>query len=320
MTFAHLLIAALLAWAAAAPVWAAYPERVIKLVVPFPAGGSVDIVGRVIAETVGAAMKQTVVVENHPGASGAIGSAMVANAQPDGYTLLLGIAATHAIQPALGARLPYDVTADFTPIAQIGATAFAVCVKATSPIRTMSDLIAAAKARREPLTFGTGGVNSGGHLVGEAVKSLSKIDLLHVPYRGAAPAITDLLAGHVDLAIMDASSAAPQATAGVMRVIGVAGPARSSVFPDIPTLAEQNVSFGLGSWIVVYGPAKLDPAVVSLLNGQINQALNQPAVRRRLNDVGFDPAPGSPDAARQLQQRDIDFWKTTLGAAGIKFQ
>jgi tripartite-type tricarboxylate transporter receptor subunit TctC len=317
--FARLFMVCVLTLAAA-PASAAYPERTIKLIVPFPPGGSVDIVGRLIAESIGAAMKQTVIVENHPGASGAIGSAMAANAPPDGYTLLLGIAATHAIQPALGARLPYDVTRDFTPIAQIGVTAFAVCVKASSPIRTMNDLVAAAKARREPFTFATGGVNSGGHLVGEAIKSLTRIDLLHVPYRGAAPAVTDLMAGHVDLAIMDASSAAPQAAAGTMRVIAVAGPGRSSALPDVPTLVEQNIAFGLGSWIVVFGPARLDPAVVGTLNRQINQALDRPAVRTRLNELGFDPAPVSPDGARALQQRDIDVWRNTIGSAGIKFQ
>jgi tripartite-type tricarboxylate transporter receptor subunit TctC len=305
---------------AAAPASALYPERMIKLIVPFAPGGSVDIVGRLIAETIGIAMNQAVIVENHPGASGTIGSAIAAKAPPDGYTLLLGIAATHAIQPALGARLPYDVTGDFTPIAQIGVTGFAVCVKASSPIRSMGDLVAAAKARREPLAFATGGVNSGGHLVGEAIKSLTKIDLLHVPYRGAAPAVTDLLAGHVDLAIMDASSAAPQTAAGAMRVIAVAGPGRSSALPDIPTLVEQNIAFGLGSWIVVFGPARLDPAIVGALNGQINHALDRPAVRRKLNELGFDPAPVSPDGARALQQRDIEVWKSTIGSAGIKFQ
>jgi tripartite-type tricarboxylate transporter receptor subunit TctC len=325
MIVARFLVLALLALAAApalmaAPASAAYPERTIKLIVPFAPGGSVDVIGRLIAETIGAAMNQTVIVENHPGASGTIGSAMAAKAPPDGYTLLLGIAATHAIQPALGARLPYDVTRDFTPIAQIGVTGFAVCVKASSPIRTMSDLVAAAKARREPFAFATGGVNSGGHLVGEAIKSLTRIDLTHVPYRGAAPAVTDLLAGHVDLAIMDASSAAPQAAAGAVRVIAVAGPGRSSALPDVPTLVEQNIAFGLGSWIVIFGPARLEPAVVGYLNEQINQALDRPAVRLRLNELGFDPAPVSPDGARALQQRDIEVWRSTIGSAGIKFQ
>ena len=302
------------------PSWAAYPERVIKLIIPFPAGGSVDIVGRVVADAAGAAMKQTVIVENHPGASGAIGSGMAANAAPDGYTLLLGIAATHAIQPALGAKLPYDVTKDFTAIAQIGVTAFAVCVKASSLVRSMADLVAAAKARREPFTFATGGVNSGGHLVGEAIKSLTRIDLLHVPYRGAAPALTDLLAGHVDLTIVDVSSAAPQVNAGAMRAIAVVGPARSSALRDVPTLAEQNIPFSLGSWIILYGPAGLDPAVVATLNAQVNRALEQPAVRTKLNEVGVDPTPGTPEAAQALQQRDIEVWRSTIGAAGIKFQ
>ena len=218
-----------------------YPSRPVRLVVPFAPGGSADAMGRMIAEKFTAGLGQSVVVDIRTGAGGVIGSELVARAAPDGHTLLLGIAATHAIQTALGQKLPYDVVRDFAPIGQISTGVIAVSVAASLPVTNLGEFIAYAKAHPGRISYGTGGHASGGHLVGEGLAALAGIQMTHIPYKGGSPAFNDMLAGQLHAVMTDTTTTGTFNKSGKIRVIAVAGPRRSPAFPEVPTTTEQGV-------------------------------------------------------------------------------
>jgi len=295
-----------------------YPNRPIRLIVPFAPGGSADAMGRMISEKFTAALGQTVVVDVRAGAGGKIGTDIVAKAAPDGYTLGLGIAATHAIQTALGEKLPYDVIRDFAPIGQISTGVMAISVPATLPVHNLREFIDYAKANPGKISYGTGGHASGGHLVGEGLAALANIKMTHIPYKGGSPAFTDLVGGQLQAVMTDTTTTGTFNKAGKIRVIAVAGPRRSPAFPDVATTTEQGVPFEPGSWFALFAPAETPTAIVNRLNAELNKMLGMKDVQDRMNVMGIIPTPGAPDAFRKTQARDIEVWTRVVKTSGIK--
>ena len=315
------LLAAALAAAAGRPAaQEAWPARPIRLVVPFAPGGSADTMGRIIAERFTAALGQSVVVDIRAGAGGVIGSEAVARAAPDGYTLLLGIAATHAIQSALGQKLPYDVVRDFAPIGQVSTGVIAVSVAATLPVRDLREFVEYARANPGRVTYGTGGHASGGHLVGEGIAAIAGIRLVHVPYKGGTPAFNDLLGGQVHAVMTDTTTTGNFQRTGKVRVIAVAGPRRSPAFPEVPTTTEQGIPFEPGSWFALFAPAGTPAPVIARLNAELNRMLESKDVQDRMASMGIIPTPGDPEALRRTQGRDIEIWTRVVRTAGIKVE
>ena len=321
----HILLPALLALPALASLPAAaqgekYPHRPIRLVIPFAPGGSADVMGRMIADKFAAGLGQPVLADIRAGAGGIIGSDVVARATPDGHSLLLGIAATHAIQTALGQKLPYDVVKDFEPIGQISTGVIAVAVAASLPARNLKEFIDYAKANPGKISYGTGGHASGGHLVGEGLSAIADIKMVHIPYKGGAPAFTDLLGGQVHAVMTDTTTTGTFNKSGKIRVIAVAGPRRSPAFPDVPTTTEQGVPFEPGSWFALFAPAKTPMPIIRRLNEELNKMLAMKDVQDRMNIMGIIPTPGKPEDFRKTQQRDIAVWTRVVKQAGIKVE
>ena len=297
-----------------------FPSRVMRLIVPFAPGGSADVMGRMIGDKFSAGLGQTMIVDIRAGAGGVIGSEIAAKATPDGHTLLLGIAATHAIQTALGQKLPYDVVKDFEPIGQISTGVIAVAVAASLPAKNLKEFIDYARANPGKISYGTGGHASGGHLVGEGLSAIADIKMVHIPYKGGNPAFTDLLGGQVHAVMTDTTTTGTFNTSGRIRVIAVAGPRRSPAFPDVPTTTEQGVPFEPGSWFALFAPAKTPMPIIRRLNEELNKMLAMKDVQERMNIMGIIPTPGKPEDFRKTQQRDIAVWTRVVKQAGIKVE
>lgn len=298
----------------------AFPSRVMRLIIPFAPGGSADVMGRMIADKFGAGLGQPMIADIRAGAGGVIGSEIAAKATPDGHTLLLGIAATHAIQTALGQKLPYDVVKDFEPIGQISTGVIAVAVAASLPAKNLKEFIDYAKANPGKISYGTGGHASGGHLVGEGLSAIAGIKMVHIPYKGGNPAFTDLLGGQVHAVMTDTTTTGTFNKSGKIRVIAVAGPRRSPAFPDVPTTTEQGVPFEPGSWFALFAPAKTPMPIIRRLNEELNRFLAMKDVQERMNIMGIIPTPGKPEDFRKTQQRDIAVWTRVVKQAGIKVE
>jgi tripartite-type tricarboxylate transporter receptor subunit TctC len=274
-----------------------YPTKAIRFVVPFPPGGPLDISARAIAQKLTEAWKQPVIIDNRPGAGGNIGADNVAKSAPDGYSILMGAVSTHAINPSLYTKMPYDALRDFAPITLVTTVPNVLVVHPSVPAKTVRELIALAKARPGQLNFASGSTGSTGHLAGELFKTLAGVDMVHVPYKGAAPAVTDLVAGHVSLMFDNLASALPQIKAGRTRALAVTTLTRSTMLPDLPTIDESGLKgFDLTTWFGVFAPAGVQPAVLTALHREITRALDATDLRSRLADIGAQPAPNTPDA------------------------
>jgi tripartite-type tricarboxylate transporter receptor subunit TctC len=303
---------------AQAPAW---PTKPIRLVVPFAAGGSVSILGRLLSDKLSISLGQPVVPEDRAGAGGIIGSDIVAKAAPDGYTLLLGIAATHAIQAALPKPLPYDILRDFAPIGIVGAGAMAMSVSVALPVSNLNEFISYARANPDKVNYGTGGIATSGHLLGEGLKSMTGIAMTHVPYKGSAPAFTDLYGGQLHAVMTDIVTTGNFFKGGKLRVIAVAGPKRSPAFPDVPTMTEQGVPFEPGSWNALFAPAKTPAPIITRLNAELNKiVLNDKDMQAYMSSGGLVAMPGDPDVLRKTQQKDIEVWTRIVKAANIKVE
>jgi len=272
----------------------AYPARPIRLVVPYPAGGPLDIMARAIGQKLSEAWKQPVVVDNRAGAGGNIGADLVAKSAPDGYTLLMGAVATHAINPSLYSKIPYDPVKDFAPVALVAQVPNILVLNPAVPARSVRELIELARTRPGYLNFGSGSTGSTGHLAGELFKTMAGVQMVHIPYKGAAPATADLLGGQVQLMFDNLANALPNVKAGKLRALAVTTLARSPAMPDLPTIAESGLpGFDLTTWFGVLVPAGTPPEIVARLNAEIVRALNAKDMRERLEKMGAEPPPNN---------------------------
>jgi tripartite-type tricarboxylate transporter receptor subunit TctC len=315
------LVIGLIAWLSLAgtPQAQDYPTRPIRLVIAFPAGGPTDFVGRVIGEKLKTLLGQSIVVDNRPGANGAIGADYVAKSEPDGYTLFLTTVGAVAITPSLRSNLGYDSLRDFAPIMRVVQNTTILVVKPDMPVNSATDLAALAKAKPETISIASTGIGSMPHLALELYQSSAGVKFLHVPYRGAAPALTDLLGGQVQGFFADAPVLMSQIQAGTIKPIGAASNKRTPVLPNVPTLAEQGFpDTDAGNWYGLLAPARTPAGIIAKLNSAVTAALNDPEVRQKLIQSGAEPMPSTPDEFGQLLKSEIDRWGRIIREKGIK--
>ncbi len=296
-----------------------YPAKAIRLIVPFPPGGPNDILGRVLAQKLTEQLGYQVVVDNRGGAGGIIGAELGARAAPDGYTLLLGGTASLSINPGLHKTLPYDPIKDFSAISLVGTAPSMLIAHPTVQIKTVQDLIELAKAKPGQLNFASAGMGTPPHLAGELFKSMAGVDMVHVPYKGGGPALTDLLAGQVGLYFSGISSALPFVKEGKLRGIAVTSARRTAVVPDMPTFSESGLpGYEVGNWYAVLAPAALSPAIVARLNSEINKALNVADIKKRFLELAADPLGSTPGELATYIRSEITKWARVIKLAGIK--
>jgi tripartite-type tricarboxylate transporter receptor subunit TctC len=296
----------------------AYPNRPIKIVVPYAAGGAVDIVARTVGQALAEQLKQPVIVDNRPGASANIGMELVAKAPADGYTLLMasnGLTTNMALFP----DLPFDGRRDFAAIARIGYAPLVIVVPASSSAKTLKDLIAMAKAKPGELAYGSAGNGSSGHLAGELLKSSAGIDVLHVPYKGGAPAVTDLLGERLSFMPINPLEVISHVQAGRLRVLAVGSDKRVPLLPNAPTVIEAGVpGFEATVWWGLVAPAKTPADIAAKLNSDVNAALHDPAIVRKLADLGVVTTPGSPEEFSRFIAKQTELWSAVIKKTGIR--
>jgi tripartite-type tricarboxylate transporter receptor subunit TctC len=317
-TLAATIAAAIACWTAA-PCAAAYPERPITLIIPFSTGGMGSIFGNLVSEALTPALGQTVVVDYRPGAAGSLGAGIVAKAAPDGYTLLMAVNSTMAVNPSLYPKLAYDPLKSFTPVAMIWSSANVLVVNANSPVKSVRELIAKAKEAPGRVSYGSAGQGTTIHLCGEMLRKMADIDIVHVPYKGTGPAMVDLLGGQVDFVCAD-TSVMPQISGGKVRALAVTSPKRLTALPDVPTVDEAGLKgFAVTSWYSVMAPAGTPQPIVDRLNREIAKALQAPALRERIVKVGGEPADDT--SAQYLDntlRADLVKWRKFIAETGIK--
>jgi len=294
-----------------------FPARPIKILVGAPAGGTTDTMARAIADPMAAALKQPVLIENRPGAGGNLAAAAVAKSPPDGYTLLVSFS-SHTINATLYPTLPYDPVADFTPITMIARVPSLLVGRADLPAKDLKELIALAKAQPHKLTIGIGGIGSSLHLAGEKFKLMTGVDLLNVPYKGTAPALTDLLGGQIDLMFISLVTGTEQVRAGKLRAYGVTSDKRQAMFPDLPAIGEAVPGFESTAWFGVFAPAHLPGAVTEKLHTTIVAALKEPRLREQLKTEGATAVGNTPKEFTAFVREDIERWAPVVKASGAK--
>jgi tripartite-type tricarboxylate transporter receptor subunit TctC len=305
----------------AAPAGAqTYPAKPIRFVVPFPPGGPLDIMARGIAQRLQDAWGQPVVVDNRPGAGGGIGADLVAKSPGDGYTLLMGAVSTHAINPSLYAKIPYDPQKDFAPVALVAQVPNILVVNPALPVRSVTELIDYARAKPGALSFGSGSTGSTGHLAGELFKARAGVEMVHIPYKGGAPAMQDLLAGQTQLMFDNLANALPQVKAGKLRALAVTTLERAPAVPELPTIAESGLpGFDLTTWFGVFVPAGTPPEVVAKLNAEIVKSLESKALAERLAAMGTVPPEGNtPQNFATFVRSEAEKYARVVKASGAR--
>lgn len=304
-----------------------YPTRMIRFVVPYPAGGPLDSIARMLSEKMRESMGQQVIVENKPGAGGNLGADTVAKAPPDGYTIVMGAVATHAINPTLFARMPYDAVRDFAPVTLVASVPNVLVLNPETASRygitSVADLVKYARAHPGQLNFASGGNGSAGHLAGELLKSLAKVSMVHIPYAGAAPAQLGLLAGQTDLMFDNLASASQNIRSGKLKALAVTTAKRAEAVPELPTVAEAGKGQGLegfdiNTWFGVMAPAGTPVAVVERLNNEIRRALESADVKERMARLGAEPSPTTPEHFSALIQAELKKYAAVVKASGAK--
>jgi tripartite-type tricarboxylate transporter receptor subunit TctC len=310
---------AVIALAATGPTLAqAWPNKPIRLVVNFPPGGAADQIARSVGVPLGEALGQPIVIENRPGANGNIGAEAVAKSPADGYTLLMSSGGAFSVNPHLYTKLPFDPLKDLVPVAAAARILVFLVVRPDLPAKSVDEFVALARANPGKLSYGSPGSGSSPHIAGEMLKRAAKIDIVHVPYKGAAPALTDLLGGQLDF-MFDPGIGLPQVRAGKLRLLAVGSPKRSPLFPDTPTLAEAGmVGFDADSWFGFYAPAGVPADILARLNREINRALQTPAVRDRITALGAEAVALSAEEFAALQRADRERFGVVVREAGIK--
>ncbi len=296
-----------------------WPTQPVKLIVPFAPGGTSDVLAREIAARLQVALKQTVVVDNKAGAGGVLGADSVAKAAPDGYTVLLGTIATHAINPALMPKMPYKADRDFAPVILLGKISNVLLIGPGAQARTVKDIVAAAKAKPGDITFASAGQGTSQHLSGEVFRLMTGADLTHVPYKGSAPAIQDVMGGQVPMSFETVTVALPQIKAGKVKAVAVTSAKRSAQLPDVPTLAESGVpGFDVSSWQALYLPAGTPPAIVAKLNAEVQKIVAQPEVKAKMESLGLEYAPNTPAQFTEFQKAEQARWAKVIKDGNVK--
>jgi len=319
-TLAFMLLAAMAAagWPVPAAAQQAYPSKPVRIISPFPPGGGNDALCRIVAQKLVEGLKQQVIVENRAGANGIVGTEVAARSAPDGYTIVL-IPSGHAVNATLYRKLPFDSIRDFTPITLAGSSPLVLAVHPSLPVKSVKELVALARARPGQLTYVSAGVGASGHLGGALFETLTGTKMVHIPYKGMAVAITDLMSGQVSLTFGTSLSVIPHARSGRLRALATTGARRSPALPDLPTVAEAGVpGYEASLWYGFVGPARLPPEVVRRLNSAIVAVLGLPDVRDRLASQGVDPQPTTPEEFAQLLASDVERWAKVIQRAGIQ--
>jgi tripartite-type tricarboxylate transporter receptor subunit TctC len=313
------LCGALLALASVPATAQPYPSKPIKLVVPFPPGGPLDLAGRAIADHLSKAWGQPVIVDNKPGAGGNIGADLVAKSPPDGYTIVMGALSTHAVNPHLFAKMPYDALKDFAPVTLVATTPNVLVLNPAVKANDVRELVALAKASPGKLSFASGSNGSAGHLAGELFKTLAGIDIVHVPYKGGAPAMQDLLGGQVQFMFDNLANSTPQLKARKLKAFAVTTAKRSALAPELPTMAEAGVpGFDISTWYGIMAPAGPPPDVVRKLNAEIVRFLGSDEAKEKLKAQGAEPAPLSPEQFDQFIRAEWTKYAKIVKDSGAK--
>lgn len=298
---------------------ASYPNKPIRLVVPFTPGGSTDILARAIGQELTKAWGQSVIVDNVPGAGGSIGAEKVAKATADGYTLLMGHIGTLAINPSLYPKLAYDPVKDFSPVAWVARVPNVLVVHPSVPAKNVKELVALAKAKPGQLNYGSGGNGSAANMATEYFKMRTETSMLHIPYRGTAPAVTDLLGGQIQVLFTGAPALMGYVKTGQLRALAISSPQRLVALPSLPTVAESGYKdFEADQWYGVVAPTGTSPEIIAKLNFQINQALNSAELKTRLNSEGAVATPSTPEVFGKLIQTEIARWKPVMSSGRVK--
>jgi tripartite-type tricarboxylate transporter receptor subunit TctC len=309
--------AAMFAAGGSAPAQSPFPSKPVHIFVPYAAGGAVDVLARTVGDVVSRQWGQTIVVENRPGAGGLVASQALVASPPDGYTLIL-VASGHATNPFLYPKIPYDTFKDFAPISLLASSPNILLVRADSPFKTLGDMIAAARAKPGSLSFAHAGTGTSTHLAGELLKSLAKIDLNAIPYKGGAPSINDLLGGQIPMSFNNGPESVGQLEAGTLRALAVTTAARASFLPNVPSMAETIPGYDTEVWWGLLGPAGMPPDLVEKLSHDFVAALNTDAVKERLIKLGASPIGSSPQQFDAKIRADYKKWGPIIEAAGMK--
>lgn len=296
---------------------APYPSKPLRWIIPFPPGGATDLLGRFVAQRLSETWGQPVVVENRSGASGTIGSDLVAKASPDGGTFVVGTTSSHAVSPALNPNIPYDNLRDFTAVALIATFPNVLVVHPSGP-RTLQELIAQLKASPGKLSFGSSGNGSSTHLTGELFQQVTGTQMVHVPYKGTGPLLNDLMAGHVPLGFDQITAVLPFTQSGRLRALGVASLERNAAAPEVPAIAEVVPGFEAIAWMGLLGPAGLAPDVVAKINSDIRRVLQSPEGLQKLRELGATPGALTPQAFGDFMRKDTEKWRALVKSANIK--
>jgi tripartite-type tricarboxylate transporter receptor subunit TctC len=297
----------------------AYPNRAIRLVIPYAPGGTASALGRLVADKLTASTGQPVVVDHRPGGGTIIGNELVAKSPPDGYTLVMGTLTSHAMVSSLNSRVPYDPEKDFAPISLITSLPFLLLAHPSVPVNNVRDLVALAKKEPGKLSFGSTGNGSSNHLAGELLKSAAKINMIHVPYKGSAPALADLLGGQISTMFDLTATALPQLAGGKVKALAITSAKRSAAAPDIPTMAESGIPNGeVVSWFGILAPAGTPAPIVNYLNAEIIKAMNAPDVKQQLTALGADVVTSTPQEFAAYIHAERVKWANVVKEAGIK--
>jgi len=299
---------------------AAWPEKPVTIIVPWAAGGSTDILARLLSEHMTQSLGQPVVVENRSGASGNIGSAQVARAAPDGYTLLVGSMSTHTMNQAMYSNMPFDGVKDFTPIAELALVTNTMVVHPSLPVENVAQFIEYAKARPDQIAYASAGAGSTNHLSAALFEKATGIRMLHVPYRGGAPAVMDTVAGRTQLLFSAGTQTLPHVQVDKLKLLAVTESRRSPLLPDVPTVAETLPGYELAVWYGAFGPAGMDPALVERLNKEINAVLAKPEVVKKMGDMGVEVMQTTPAQFAETLARDADKYGKLVRDLGITLQ
>jgi tripartite-type tricarboxylate transporter receptor subunit TctC len=308
--------------AVASTTWAqTYPTKPVTIVVPFPPGGTTDVLARTIAQKLSDTWKQPVIVDNRAGGGGIIGSEYVAKSPPDGYTLLVGTVSTHAVASSLYAKLPYDAQKSFAPVTEFAYIPQLLSVHPSIPVRTVKDLVALAKARPGSLDFGTAGNGSASHMAMELFKSMAKVNMVHIPYKGTGPALTDLLGGHLSMMFDVIMTSQPHVQSGKLRGLAMSSLKRSAIMPDVPTVAESGYpGFEALVWFGLFAPANTPPEIVKKIQEEIARALATPKMRELLSSQGLEVVASTPAEFATRVGSEIAKWRKVIQEAGIKLE